>query len=47
MRKAINGARVVRGLADRLIYHVLNRGAGRQEVCQEDRDYEAFVNLMK
>ena len=39
--------RVVRGLADRLIYHVLNRGNGRQEVFHKDKDYEAFINLMK
>jgi putative transposase len=38
---------VIRGLADRLIYHVLNRGNGGQEVFHEDRDYEAFINLMK
>jgi putative transposase len=39
--------RVVRGLADSLIYHVLNRGNGRQKVFHKDRDYEAFINLMK
>lgn len=39
--------RVVRGLADRLIYHVINRGNGRQDVFHKDKDYEAFINLMK
>lgn len=39
--------RVERGLADRLIYHVLNRGNGRQEIFHKDRDYEAFINLMR
>lgn len=38
--------RVVRGLADRLIYHVINRGNGRQEIFHKDKDYEAFINLM-
>ncbi len=39
--------RVERGLADRLIYHVINRGNGRQEIFHKDKDYEAFINLMK
>jgi len=39
--------RVTRGLADRLTYHVINRGNGRQEVFHKDGDYEAFINLMK
>jgi len=39
--------RVVRGLADSLVYHVVNRGNGRQEVFHKDKDYEAFIELMK
>jgi putative transposase len=39
--------RVARALADNHIYHVLNRGNGRQEVFHKDGDYEAFINLMK
>ncbi len=39
--------RVVRGLADELIYHVINRGNSRQEIFHKDKDYEAFINLMK
>jgi len=39
--------RIARGLADEFAYHVLNRGNGRQEVFHKDKDYEAFINLMK
>jgi putative transposase len=39
--------RVARGLADNFVYHVLNRGNGQQEVFCKDRDYEAFIDLMK
>lgn len=39
--------RISRGLADGFIYHVLNRGNGRQEVFHKDKDYEAFVDLMR
>lgn len=39
--------RIPRGLADDSIYHVINRGNGGQVVFQKDKDYEAFVNLMK
>lgn len=38
--------RISRGLADGFIYHVLNRGNGRQQVFNEDKDYEAFIELM-
>jgi putative transposase len=39
--------RVARGLAGNSVYHVLNRGNGRQQVFHKHRDYEAFINLMK
>ena len=39
--------RVVRGLADKFIYHLTNRGNGRQEVFHKDKDYEAFIEIMK
>jgi len=39
--------RVVRGLADNYIYHIINRGNGRQEVFHKERDYEAFIDIMK
>lgn len=37
---------IVRGLADNIIYHVINRGNGRQEIFHKDKDYEAFLKLM-
>lgn len=39
--------RVARGLADGLIYHIINRGNGRQEVFHKEQDYLAFVEIMK
>jgi len=39
--------RVVRGLADNNVYHIINRGNGRQEVFHKERDYEAFIDIMK
>jgi putative transposase len=39
--------RIARGVGDRVIYHVLNCGSGRQEVFHKNQDYEAFINLMK
>jgi putative transposase len=38
--------RIARGLADGYIYHVLNRGNGRQIVFLKPGDYRAFMNLM-
>jgi REP element-mobilizing transposase RayT len=38
---------VVRGLADNFIYHIINRGNGRQEVFHKEKDYEAFIEIMK
>jgi putative transposase len=39
--------RIVRGLGDEVVYHVINRGNGRQEVFRKEKDYEAFLKLMK
>ncbi len=39
--------RIARGLADGLIYHVLNRGNGRQTIFHKEADYKAFINLVK
>lgn len=39
--------KIVRGLAGNTIYHVLNRGNGRQEVFHNDKDYEVFINLLR
>lgn len=38
--------RVARGLADGQIYHIINRGNGRQQVFHTDGDYRAFAELM-
>jgi len=38
--------RIMRGLADGAIYHVINRGNGKQKVFHEDSDYRAFIRLL-
>ncbi len=38
--------RVALGLADGLIYHIINRGNGRRQVFHTEGDYRAFVDLM-
>ncbi len=35
--------RIVRGLGDNIVYHVINHGNGRQEVFHKEKDYEAFM----
>jgi putative transposase len=39
--------RIERGLADNSIYHVINRGNGRQKIFHKNKDYEAFINVIK
>lgn len=39
--------RISRGLVDKSVYHVINRGNGRQVVFHKEKDYEAFISLMK
>ena len=39
--------RVARGLVDGYVYHVLNRGNGKQIVFHKDGDYGAFVTMMR
>lgn len=39
--------RVTRGFAEGLIYHVLNRGNGKQEVFHNDQDHENFIELIR
>lgn len=39
--------RINRGLNNGLIYHVLNRGNGKQEIFHDRSDYSAFLKLMK
>jgi putative transposase len=38
--------RIARGLVGGFIYHVLNRGNGKQRVFHKDKDYHAFLSLM-
>lgn len=38
--------RIARGLCDGYIFHILNRGNGRQEVFHKDGDYHSFVCLI-
>jgi putative transposase len=38
--------RTARAAIGGLIYHVLNRGNGRQRIFHKDRDYDAFVALL-
>jgi putative transposase len=39
--------RIARGLSDGGIYHVLNRGNGRQKVFHKEDDFAAFITLLK
>jgi len=39
--------RIARGLVDGFVYHLINRGNGKQEVFHEDQDYETFIDLME
>jgi len=39
--------RIARGLSDGLIYHVINRGNGKQQVFHKEGDYRAFLDLMQ
>ena len=38
--------RIARGLVDGFIYHVLNRGNGKQKIFHKVGDYQSFINLM-
>lgn len=38
--------RIARGLVDGFIYHVLNRGNGKQKIFHKNQDYKAFIELM-
>ncbi len=38
--------RSARGLVDGGLYHILNRGNGRQKVFHKDADYTAFLDLV-
>ena len=39
--------RILRGLVDSSVYHVINRGNGGQVVFCKDKDYEAFIGVME
>lgn len=39
--------RIARGLSENCIYHVLNRGNGKQNIFHKEQDYKVFVDLMK
>lgn len=39
--------RIPRGLVDGFVYHVLNRGNGRQRVFHKSQDYKVFIDLMR
>ena len=40
--------RIVRGLGDGIVYHVINRGNGRQEIFHKDKGYEGLkVNIVE
>jgi putative transposase len=39
--------RILRGLVDSSVYHVINRGNGGQVVFRKDKDYEAFIGVME
>ncbi|MBI4686037.1 MAG: transposase [Nitrospirae bacterium] len=39
--------RIVRGLGDNIVYHVINRGNGKQKVFHTEKDYGAFMELVK
>ncbi len=39
--------RIARGLVGGFIYHVLNRGNGKQRVYHKDKDYNAFMSLIR
>lgn len=39
--------RIERGLVDGFVYHIINRGNGRQEVFHKERDYKVFIDLIR
>jgi len=39
--------RIRRGLVDNGVYHVINRGNGRQEIFHKEKDYEAFIHILQ
>ena len=39
--------RIARGLSKNCIYHILNRGNGKQNIFHKEQDYKAFIDLVK
>lgn len=39
-------ARIPRAAIDDMIYHVINRGNGRETIFRKEKDYEAFENIL-
>ena len=40
-------ARIPRGIVGDIPYHILNRANGRQTIFKKDKDYEAFLKIIK
>lgn len=40
-------ARIPRNLVDDVVYHVLNRANGREQIFHKEKDYEAFIAIIK
>jgi putative transposase len=38
--------RIARGHSDGLIFHILNRGNGRQDIFHKDDDFKVFIDLL-
>jgi len=38
--------RISRGLSANSVYHILNRGNGKQKIFHKEHDYKAFIDLM-
>ena len=45
--KDLTMPRIARGLSENCIYHILNRGNGKQKIFHKEQDYKAFINLVK
>jgi len=38
--------RVKRGFVDGFVYHVINRGNGKNDVFLKQKDFEAFIDII-
>ena len=39
-------ARILRSAAGDIVYHILNRANGREQIFQKEKDYEAFTKIL-